>query len=310
MYRALRSLRSRSPLHPFLHLHSPQRSFLFANSAPLLNCLTTRTVDNSAFYLKPYLLNKASLLDVGCGPGTITADFSVPITNGIVIGVDKDYNLLQIVTNTYPHIEFQVGDISQLPFGDGTFDIVHAHQLFQYLPDAPGAITEVKRVCKPGGVVAIKVAHHGGIFRFPHHQGLTDFLNLLDMAMTTAGGQYLVARALPFYCAQAGFHSVNTTCDALTFASRKERDHFATLSPRWSADCDTGALARINEEFGFLDSDAMCRIREGWGKQRDTDGAVFIVPNIEMVWEKRLSTFLFTTQMDICHFHLHLAYND
>ena len=49
---------------------------------------------------------------------------------------------------------FTVGDVYQLDFPDDSFDVVHAHQLLQHLTDPVAALREMRRVCRPGGLVA------------------------------------------------------------------------------------------------------------------------------------------------------------
>ena len=49
---------------------------------------------------------------------------------------------------------FEVGSVLGLPFGDDTFDVVHAHQVLQHVGDPVAALVEMRRVCRPGGIVA------------------------------------------------------------------------------------------------------------------------------------------------------------
>jgi ubiquinone/menaquinone biosynthesis C-methylase UbiE len=54
------------------------------------------------------------------------------------------------------NVIFAVADMDNLDFSDGTFDVVHAHQILQHLPEAVAALREMRRVCTPGGVVAAR----------------------------------------------------------------------------------------------------------------------------------------------------------
>src|SRR5207248_281103 len=114
-----------------------------------------RTVDNSARYLAPSLTAGASVLDVGCGPGTISVDIAKRVAPGRVVGLDASAAVIEDArahAAGVDNIEFRAGDVYALDVDDGTFDVVHAHQVLQHLHDPVKALREMKRVCKPGGV--------------------------------------------------------------------------------------------------------------------------------------------------------------
>jgi ubiquinone/menaquinone biosynthesis C-methylase UbiE len=89
-----------------------------------------RTASNSAAYLLPHLRPGMSLLDVGAGPGTITADLAHLVTH--VIALEQSDSALDHTRAGAAHaknVDFVVGDVHALDFADNTFDVVHAHQV-------------------------------------------------------------------------------------------------------------------------------------------------------------------------------------
>src|SRR3954469_22575082 len=89
-----------------------------------------RTVDNSAAYLAPRLTTGISVLDVGCGPGTITADIGRRGAPARVLGIDASADVIgqaRLEAGAGPNVEFSVGDLYALEMKDHTFDVVHAH---------------------------------------------------------------------------------------------------------------------------------------------------------------------------------------
>src|SRR5438034_2829724 len=129
-----------------------------------------RTVDNSAAYLAPHLTSATSVLDLGCGPGTITADIGRLVAPGRVLGIDASAAVIdeaQRDAGGGPNVEFSVGDLYALEMHDHTFDVVHAHQVLQHLPDPVRALREMKRVCKPGGLVAARDGDYGAFRWYP-----------------------------------------------------------------------------------------------------------------------------------------------
>src|SRR3954453_791197 len=76
-----------------------------------------RTVDNSAAYLAPYLTSGTTVLDVGCGPGTITADVARRVAPARVLGIDASSAVIEDARRDLgggPGVEFSVGDVYAL----------------------------------------------------------------------------------------------------------------------------------------------------------------------------------------------------
>ena len=129
-----------------------------------------RTAENSAGYLLSHLRPGMTLLDVGCGPGTITCDLARLVAPGQVIGVDASAEVVQeakSVGTDIPTLSFQQGDLFNLDFDDGTFDVVHAHQVLQHVGDPVAALGEMRRVCRPGGIVAARDGDYPAMTYFP-----------------------------------------------------------------------------------------------------------------------------------------------
>jgi SAM-dependent methyltransferase len=102
------------------------------------------------------------VLDMACGGGTYTVWLAEQVApDGAVVGVDICPAYLAIArahADEAGHtaaISFQTGDIAALPFDDNTFDLVWCAQSMYSLPDALGAMRELRRVTRPGGTVAV-----------------------------------------------------------------------------------------------------------------------------------------------------------
>src|ERR1051326_5467550 len=96
-----------------------------------------RTVANSAAYLAAHLTPGTSVLDLGCGPGTITADIGRRVAPARVLGIDASAAVIEEARRDAgggSNVEFAVGDLYRLDLPDATFDIVHAHQVLQHVP--------------------------------------------------------------------------------------------------------------------------------------------------------------------------------
>ena len=120
-----------------------------------------RTAENSAGYLLPFLEPGMRLLDVGCGPGTVTLDLAARVAPGETVAVDRDAGVLTearslLDSREISGVEFRTGDVYALAFEDESFDVVHAHQLLRHLTDPVAALAEMRRVLRAGGVLAVR----------------------------------------------------------------------------------------------------------------------------------------------------------
>lgn len=136
-------------------------TYTFGHSAIVTASHNSRTVHNSAAFLLPHLQPSTSLLDIGCGPGTITIGFSPYLPEGRIIGADSSSSVVASATELaqsqgLSKVSFQVADIFALPFSDESFDVAYTHQRFPHLPHPVDALREMHRVCKPNGLVATR----------------------------------------------------------------------------------------------------------------------------------------------------------
>ena len=120
-----------------------------------------------------------SLLDCGCGPGTITIGLAQAVAPGQVVGIDIEPNLVEHASvlsrdQGIANVRFQVANVFDLPFSEGSFDMVFAGDLLQRLNQPIRALKEMWRVLKPGGVIGIICSDMGGRIIGPVNHGLED----------------------------------------------------------------------------------------------------------------------------------------
>jgi ubiquinone/menaquinone biosynthesis C-methylase UbiE len=127
-----------------------------------LQAHNARTAKVAADYLLPHIRPDDQILDIGCGPGSITVGLAERAPNGRTIGIDYSSTAVEAAKKTAEepgapkNIEFRKGNAFDLDWKGETFDIVHAHQCLIHLADPVQALREMKRVCKTKKVVGVR----------------------------------------------------------------------------------------------------------------------------------------------------------
>lgn len=170
-------------------------TYTHGHHASVVNSHARRTAQDSAAFLLPHLKPNHTILDIGCGPGTITADLAELVPEGDVTGVDAVEAVLERARahvagrSGITNCTFEVADANALPYSDASFDVVFCHQVLQHVQDPVGILKEMKRVAKPGGIVAAREADYKSFAWFPEPQGLDEWLDAYRKTARLCGGQ-------------------------------------------------------------------------------------------------------------------------
>lgn len=243
-----------------------------------------RTVQNSAQYVVPFLSRGAAVLDVGCGPGTITFEFAERVAPGHVIGIDAAAAVVETARSTpgrrRKNLAFEVGDVYELNFPDDTFDVVHAHQVLQHLDDPVRALREMRRVVKRNGVVAVRDADYGAMRWFPEEPGLDSWLALYDTVARSNDAEPNAGRHLRSWARKAGFTGIDVSADTWCFANREDVEWWGDL---WADRSRFSSFAEQARGRGFATEPSQNAIAAGWRRWMESPDAYFIVPNTELI---------------------------
>jgi 2-polyprenyl-3-methyl-5-hydroxy-6-metoxy-1,4-benzoquinol methylase len=236
----------------------------------VLRSHTWRTAENSAAYLLPHLSPGMSLLDVGCGPGTITADLATLVAPGRVVAVDAAAGILeQAAAHAQERglgpdrIEFAVADVHALEFPDDSFDVVHAHQVLQHVGDPVQALREMRRVCKPGGVVAARDGDYGAFFWYPDLLVLTEWQDTYITVARANGGEPNAGRHLLAWAHAAGFGEGDVTPSSTSWCFATEADR-AWWGGMWAERAVKSDFATTALSGGHATQADLERLADGW----------------------------------------------
>src|SRR5215472_14685912 len=137
------------------------------------------------------------LLDIGAGPGTITADFADSVAQVTATEVGQrelDLSRATIAERGLGNVDFSVQDVHHLTFEDSSFDVTHAQQ----------ALREMGRVTRAGGLVAARDGDYAGFAWWPRLSELDEWLRLQQAAARANGGEPDAGRRLLSWARAAG----------------------------------------------------------------------------------------------------------
>ncbi len=235
-----------------------------------------RTVENSAAYLAPHLRSGLDVLDVGCGPGTITVDLAKRVAPGRVVGLDISPAPLEearaLAEQQGVAVTFQVGDVYALEGGDDSFDVVHAHQVLQHLGNPVAALREMARVCRPGGMLAVREGDYGSMAWFPPDEGLDRWLHVFSDIVRRNGGDPRAGRRLSSWAHAAGLRDLTSTATAWCFATPAEREWWGRS---WVSRVTTTSFAEQAVGYGLATRQELEDMATAWLRWVDSDDGWF-----------------------------------
>ena len=205
------------------------RPFYGYDSAEVQASYAARQADSVADFLIPRLTPGMSLLDCGCGPGSVTLGLAEAVTPGQVVGIDLEPNMIERAEafaseNQVKNVEFKVADIYDLPFDEGQFDVVFSASVLEHLSDPVRALGSMRRVLKPGGITAIIRTDWAAPFIVPENESMSRFLELFEGGFNRYGGSLNRGRHLGNEMKEAGYEIVEfaarlsnyTDCESVT----------------------------------------------------------------------------------------------
>jgi ubiquinone/menaquinone biosynthesis C-methylase UbiE len=228
-----------------------------------------RTAETHAGWFRPYLKPGISLLDCGCGPGSMTVGLAEWVAPGEVVGIDIGVESLTLAEDRIReaglnNVRVQEANVYELPFPDGSFDAAFSHAVVDHLEDNVAALREIRRVLVPGGVLGVRGSDLGGLIQYPDPDGLLRrFLEMSIEMRRRADGNPQVGRHLRGILHEAGYQNVVATA---SFES-----HGSSQAVSWIAEYMVAFIRRDRTmvERGLCDDqtlDACADAFEAWGK--------------------------------------------
>ena len=264
------------------------RSFYGYDSSHVQDSYTGRDIEVEAGFILPHLKPGMSLLDCGCGPGAITFGLADAVAPGRVVGADIEPAMIEQATRLaaeegIQNVEFKVGDIYDLPFEDGEFDVVFSHSVTEHLSDPVRALRELHRVARPGGLAGIVKTDWTFPFIVPESEGFSKFFELFEGGFNRIGGSLNRGRYLGAYMREAGFEVI----EVRNQVSNAFGDTTVITAERFISWLDNIPLFRESVELGITSESELDAARAGMREWAAHPDAYFSLPGVRALGIKR-----------------------
>jgi ubiquinone/menaquinone biosynthesis C-methylase UbiE len=262
-----------------------RESYTHGHHESVLRSHQWRTAENSAAYLLPHLHEGMTILDVGAGPGTITADLARIVAPGAVRGVDAAADIVAqastlAVEQGLANLSFAVDDAYALDAEDAAYDVVHAHQVLQHLARPVDALREFRRVLAPGGMAAVRDVDYEGVIWYPLIPALQEWLDVYVRMHRGVGGEPAAGRRLKAWAREAGFAEVVSSASLWLFETPEDRAWWGGL---WADRALQSSFADHALAQAATDRAGLERISDGWREWAASEDGWMLMPHAEIL---------------------------
>ena len=247
-----------------------------------------RTAEKEAAFFLDELRAGVRLLDVGCGPGSITAGLARCVAPGETIGIDPSASVIDTararLDPPVANLTFEVGSIYQSRFAAETFDAVFAHQVLQHLARPVEALAHMRRLLKPEGVIGVRDVDWGSAIFYPENAGMRRFLAMYYELARRNGGEPNAGRHLRGWFRAAGFTRTRVTTSATSYADAAATREWAHTYAERTLHSN---LADKALEYGIATRADLMSMAAGWRAWGEESDAFFCFSHTQVVAWKR-----------------------
>ena len=237
------------------------------------SCCAGAPPGRQATHLMPLLQPGMDILDLGCGPGSITLGLAQAVWPGEVTGLDQNQEQVELARRAAAdartfNARFVTGNALALPFPDSSLDAVHCHGFLMHSPRIKEQLTEIVRVLKPGGILASRDMDVPSSFIAPAHESNRGMWKMLGEVIQRNGGNPWMGRQLKTFFINAGLEDVEPGYGADFFESPEDVAFLEKFLLEWA----------LSQEFTEKNSETEENFNR-WREQVQSDGASARAPS-------------------------------
>jgi len=233
-----------------------------------------RTAAEAAGFFLSELRPGMRVLDVGCGPGSITRGLAERVAPGQVIGIDLSRETLEAAradaaARGLTNLAYEEQSVYELRLADGSFDVAFAHQVLQHLQKPAAALAEMLRVLRPGGLVAVRDVDWGTVSYWPRDPWLDRFVETHFKTWYRNGGDPRLGQRLRALMRAAGAADVQISAQVWCYATPAETTAWGNS---YAERLLTSPMGGRMVEYGYAsaaDLDAMAAAFRAWAVHPD-----------------------------------------
>lgn len=182
----------------------------FGYNDAAVGMMQTRTAAACAGLFLKHASPGMRILDVGCGPGSITVGLARELAPGKVTGIDIEASQISIAeelarNKEQQNCDFKVASIYELPFDDAEFDAVYGHTILMQFKDLNPVLSELRRVLKPGGLISFREIDFGANLYYPEDSVFSELMTVFRESIAHNQGNPDIGRSLSSSLSNTGF---------------------------------------------------------------------------------------------------------
>ncbi|MFT7649874.1 MAG: SAM-dependent methyltransferase [Candidatus Poriferisodalaceae bacterium] len=243
-----------------------QDTYTHGHQAAVVNQHARRTAEDCARFMQPIVRSDSTILDVGCGPGSITAGLSKWVPEGHVTAIEPGGDILDVARAAIDaaeasNVSVEEASVYELPYEDDSFDVAYAHQVLQHLTDPVAALIEMRRVVRPGGHIAVRDADYYTMSCYPESAAIDEWRRIYRAVARHNGAEPDAGRHLLAWCHRADLHEVNITASVWAFADAADRENWGMS---WADRTLTSAFGAQAVEYEMATIEDLNEIASAW----------------------------------------------
>ena len=245
-------------------------------SEAILESMRRYTAETGAAYLLPHLRPGLRILDFGCGPGTLSVGLAKAVAPGELHGVDMEESQIELAravaaSRQQENAVFHVGDVLDLPFDDDSFDVAHCHNVLMHIPDTQAALAEVKRVLKPGGIIACREMICESSYSYPDFDVIRKAWDMFEDLLAGDDGHPQMGKELKGHVVEAGFTNARVTASWDTYSTPADIAFIYGVANNWFLGPD---ITEAAIKYGAATRVLLNRIADAYSRWKDHPSAV------------------------------------
>ena len=259
------------------HLTSATPDYTMGYSEEILKTQLRATAETSAAHLLPCLRPGLRLLDFGCGPGTISVGLAKAIAPGEMHGVDMDESQIEQARSVAAsqgryNATFHVGDVTELKFEDNFFDVAHCRSVLMHVPDTAAVLSEVKRVLKPGGIIACREMICESAFTYPDFGIMGRSWDMFIDLLEADDGHPRMGKDMKGHMLDAGFANIRMGASFSVYNSPEEIASIYRLISQWLLSPEVTEAAI---KYGASSKQLVDDLKVAYDRWKEHPGALF-----------------------------------